>query len=244
MSVAQNLKSGQSTTAGSSFTAYTGLPCPKHNVQMIAKLEVPPNATVRRLSDKVFTTTNAYIISMGHPGANCKVGRSTQDARIISTRVSVSYMRGLKIMLDSNVARKSLWGATDIDVWTPPKPVLPEPVPEKKEKEVKKEVEEPTKKEVVKKEVVEVVKKEVVKKEEEEPKKEVKEVVKKVEVVEEEVVKKEPLQVAPPLKRKTSRKKNKKKSPSKQIEDADESVMDKFFSDDPTASKRKNNVSN
>ena len=66
MSVAQNLKSGQSTTAGSSFTAYTGLRCPKHNVQMIAKLEVPPNATVRRLSDKVFTTTNAYIISMGH----------------------------------------------------------------------------------------------------------------------------------------------------------------------------------
>ena len=221
MSVAQNLKSGQSTTAGSSFIAYTGLRCPKHNVQMIAKLEVPPNATVRRLSDKVFTTTNAYIISMGHPGANCKVGRSTQDARIISTRVSVSYMRGLKIMLDSNVARKSLWGATDIDVWTPPKPVLPEPVPEKKEKEVKKEVEEPTKKEVVKKEEV---------------KKEVKEVVKKEE--------EEPLQVAPPLKRKTSRKKNKKKSPSKQIEDADESVMDKFFSDAPTASKRKNNVSN
>ena len=216
MSGVQSLKVGESMTVKSAFTAYTGVKCQKHDKQMIAILNIPPRAIVKKYSDFVYTSTNAYVKSVGHPGAPCSIGKSLQDSQKFVKRASVRFIEGLKFVLGYEVAQKSKWSPLHVDVWRPP--AKAEPEPEKAEPKPAKA--EPAKAEPAKAEP--------------EPEK-----------AEPKPAKAEPkpAKAEPELaKRKNARPRSRKKSPPKKVEPVDESVMDKFFSDVPKSS-RKNNIS-
>ncbi len=222
----QTLKPGQTCLLKAPLTAYTGLMCPKHKVPMTATLEVPAKAKVKKISDKLYTASSAYVKSVRHPGASCSLGVGPEGGRKFVPRSSMIYgTPGLRIMTDSSLASASKWGATAVVF---PEVKKPEVKPEVKP--VKKEVKKP----VVKKEVEPKAK--PVKKEPEVKKEVKKEAVKKPEV--------KPVEVKPaPAKKekKASKKKGKRKaSPPPEV---DENLMDKFFGEtEATPSSRKNNV--